>query len=202
MGLDLSQAGIVDDAKLQKRAKSIYGLLDDLKCRLQEDLGVEEMPSPSSQPPALAELNVEQLGNRELGGLYTQYVAHAVFLNGRLAEINALERAAKGNLKRTIAEIKNELRSKGVKEAEVVARVEVHPVYEEFAIEALKLFMMKELVEAYQKAYKDMAAALSRNITLRELEFEQIRREDNIQKSRAASTPQRVAGRGKRFGRG
>ena len=198
--LDLSTVGLVDGSDVEKRAQSVYQLLEEVESQLRDDLGVSEMPDPKSQPTPLAELDVAVITNRELGGLHAQYVSYSVFLAGRLAKINGLERAARGNLKRVTAEIKNELRADGVKEAELSARVEVHPLYEQFYMEAMKLFMTKEIGEAYVKAYKEMASALSRNIALRELEFEQQRREDSIGKKKAGASASQVAGgRRRRF---
>jgi hypothetical protein len=198
MGLDLRDAGVVDGEKLENRAKSVYDMLETIKSQLHSQLGVQEMPAPQEHPAPLAELDVATIGNRELGAIYSQYVAYSVFLNSRLSEIVSLEKAAKGNLKKAVAEIKNKLRVEGVKAAEITARVETHPLYEEYYVEALKLFMMKEIVEAQHKAYRDMAAALSRNVTLRELEFEQQRREDNVQQSKGASRPRRGGFGGRR----
>jgi desulfoferrodoxin (superoxide reductase-like protein) len=194
MGLDLREAAVVDDEQLEMRAESVYDMLDTIKSQMQDQLGVDDMPAPKDLPKPLAEVDVASIGNRELGAIYTQYVAYSVFLNSRLAEMISLEKAARGNLKKATAEIKNQLRADGVKAADIAARVETHPVYEEYYIEWLKLFMMKEILEARYKAYRDMAAALSRNVTLRELEFEQQRRDSNVQSSKGSSRPRRSFG--------
>jgi len=191
MSLDLSKAGVVDDGALQAGAQSAYDMLDEVKHKMLKDLGVKEMPAPKVEPEPIANVDVVTIDNRELGALHTQYVAYSVYLSSRLAEVISLERAARGNLKRVAATIKNELRAEGVKETHISAQLEIHPVYTEYYIEHLKLFMMKEIVESLYKAYRDMAAALSRNVTLRELEFQQQQREDNVGKSKGSSKPRR-----------
>ena len=191
MSLDLSDVSIIEGGELEERAGSVYDMLDVIKESMHDQLGVTDMPAPKVAPTPLTEVDVATIDNRELGALYTAYVAYSVFLNTRLSEILSLERAARGNLKKVVARLKNQLRADGVKETHVAAQVETHGLYEEYYVEHLKLYMMKEIVEAQHKAYRDMAAALSRNVSLRELEFEQQRRDNNIQKSKGkgAGTP-------------
>ena len=114
--------------------------------------------------------------------LYIQYVGFAVHINTRVAEIECLEKSASAELKKTKGRIENALRAGGSKVSEIKSELEVHPVYVDAVVEYNKLYFMRQLVRSYYEVYNKQASAISRVIELRKLEFEQLRREDNLAK--------------------
>lgn len=201
----LARRGIVDEDQLVENAEDAYARIEQLKREMKDHLGVSEPPRPSEHPTPLSEMDVQSMGNRELGAYHAQFVAYVVFIGDRLAEIEVMERTAGAHLKKVKAEISMELRAEGHSEAKVKDMVILHPIYEEAFLEHEKLYNMKKIVGSYHEGYKEVAKALSRNVTIRELEFEQQKRESNVQNSKGRRKPNlgegRPSGRGKGFGR-
>lgn len=145
-----------------------------------EALGLLPYPRPTSSPHSLDKIDLEGLTNQSLGQLYIQYTAHAQYVSGEVAKIEAAYRIATANLKKIDAKLRATLFARDTPKAEIPTRVKEDPLYVEFDAEVVKLFAMRVLLEAHYKAYDKQAAALSRIISLRELEFEQSLRESNI----------------------
>lgn len=179
--LNLTNAAILDKESDQ-RHKSAFEIIDETKAKMAE-LGLEEYPQPSSRPTPLAEISaIDSLTNAELGALYVQYVAYSQFVSARLAEMVATYKIAHNNIKHVTAELTASLYAKEVPKSEVPTRVKESVAYQEADAELVKLFAMKTLLEAHYKAYEKQASALSRLISLRELEFQQTLRQEGIRK--------------------
>lgn len=186
--LDLRKAGITDK-DTEDKLRSAFDTIEDTKEKMRE-MGLEDYPKPQSAPRSLAEIpDIDSLTNSQLGALYVQYVAYAQFISSRLSETIAGYRIAANNLKQLQAKIASTLYAKEVPKAEVPARVREDPLYKEFDAELVKFFAMKTLLEAHHRAYDKQAAALSRMISLRELEFQQSLRQDNMKKPKARRLP-------------
>lgn len=180
--VDLSQAPILSDDE-KEQIKSAQTILEEVKAHA-EDLGLPEYPRPKTQPEPLDHYDIDTMPNPALGQLYARYTAFAQFVFGQLAQAEAGYKLAVSALKLLEAKLKAKLFSMSVPKAEVSARVKDDPLYLEAEIEVLKLFATKTILEAHYKAYDKQAAALSRIIALRELEFEKAMREDGIMGSR------------------
>jgi hypothetical protein len=177
--LDLSNAALIDKESAQKH-KSAFDLIAETKQKMEE-MGLEDYPQPNSRPTPLAEIeNIDGLTNSQLGGLYVEYVAYAQFVGARLAELVATYKIAVNNVKHITAELTASLYAKDVPKGEISTRVRESVAFQEADAELVKIFAMKTLLEAHHRAYDKQAAALSRLISLRELEFQQTIRQDNV----------------------
>jgi hypothetical protein len=183
MPLDLSKAAILPKDS-DERYQSAFEIIESVRQQMQDELGLEEYPKPDSQPRPLADIpNIEALQNAELGGLYAHYVAYAQFVGAKLAETEAAYKIATNVLKQIVAEVQSKLFSQEVPKSEIPARVRDNPVYKRFDSELVKLYATKTILAAHHRAYDKQAAALSRIISLRELEFQQTIREGGIKNS-------------------
>lgn len=180
----LARRGLVDEEQLEEEVEDAYERVERLKRDMRDRLGVSEPPRPKEHPTPLSEADIERMGNRELGAYYTQFVAYVVFIGDRLAEIEIMERTAGAHAKKVKATISMELRAEGNSEATVKDLVLLHPIFEEAYLEHEKLYNMKKILASYHAGYKEVAKALSRNVSIRELEFEQTKRENNVQHSK------------------
>jgi hypothetical protein len=180
MALDLTRAAILPKGS-DERYQSAFEIIEQVREQMRDELGLEEYPKPESQPRPLADIqNIESLPNAELGGLYAHYVAYAQFVGAKLAETEAAYRIATNVLKQIVAEIQSKLFAQEVPKSEISSRVREDGLYKKFDTELVKLYATKTILTAHHKAYDKQAAALSRIIALRELEFQQTFREGGI----------------------
>lgn len=166
-------------------------IMDEVAVKIDQ-LGLPAYPKPSTTPHPLTDVDIESLTNHQLGALYTQYTAFAQFVNGQLAQTEAGYKIAQSRLKMLDAKIRAELYAAKVPKAEVPAKVKENGAFETAEFELVKLFAMKTILEAHYRAYDKQAAALSRIITLRELEFEKEMRDNGIHgRKKPQQRPQR-----------
>lgn len=183
MPLDLRNAAILPPGTDEKY-QSAFEIIETVRQQMRDEFGLEDYPQPKAQPKPLADIpNIEDLPNKELGGLYAHYVAYAQFVGAKLAETEAAYRIATNVLKQIVAEIQSKLFAKEVPKAEIPARVKEDGLYKKFDAELVKLYATKTILSAHHRAYDKQAAALSRIIALRELEFQQTFRESGIKNS-------------------
>ncbi len=178
-GLNLKGKAVLpsdDDVRIKKTANSI---IDDVDNQVRE-LGLPDYPHPSGVPKSLVGLDVSNMHNNDLGQLYVEYTAFAQYVLGQLARIKAAYNISLSNLKHIDAKLRIEMVKDDVSKAEIPSRIKDHPLYTEFNIEVMKLYAMKSLLEAHYKAYTKQAAALSRIVSLRVMEFDQSERERGI----------------------
>lgn len=177
MGLDLSEAAIIDEEKLNLNLVSV----DDIEAGLRER-GLKAFDKPKDQPQGLADLDVNDLTNDALAGLYSRYIAYQAYLSTEVARAKVHKSATDRNLKTVKAALKAAFHAKGVKEKEIVERVQLHPLYVEHDAAYAHARYTFEILESYDRAYGKQAAALSRCVELRKIELEQARREGNLGK--------------------
>lgn len=181
---DFTKTPIVDEEEQEARYRSAADMIDETKARLLE-MGLEEYPQPKSRPIPLAEIpNIDSLTNTELGVLFAQYTAYAQFVGARSAEMQAMHKIAVSGLKRLTAEMTAQLVAREVPKSEIPAQIRKSQAFIDGDTELLKIYAMKTMLEAVHRAYEKQAAALSRLISLRELEFQQTLRDGNIKKPR------------------
>jgi hypothetical protein len=195
-GLKLKDKAIVPQTKGQESLVGFTAqeIMDEVSARTHE-LGLPAYPRPTNTPVPLTDVDVETLTNHQLGALYTQYTAFAQFVNGQLAEAEAGYKIASSRLKMLDARLRAELFAQNVPKTEVPVRVKENGALQDAEFELVKLFAMKTILEAHYKAYDKQASALSRIITLRELEFEKEMRDNGIHgrkpRARTAQRPGR-----------
>jgi hypothetical protein len=192
--LDLNKRAILDDEE-QEQVKSATQILEEVKEHVEE-LGLPEYPRPRTQPEPIDHYDIEAMLNPQLGQLFARYTAFAQFVFGQLAQAESGYKLAVSALKLREAKMKAKLYAQNVPNAQVSAHVKDDPLFIEAELEVLKLFATKTILEAHYKAYDKQAAALSRIIALRELEFEKEARENGIMTRRGRSkgqAPQRPA---------
>lgn len=165
----------------QKRStQSSADILADID-RQSREMGLVEYPRPKSTPVSLADLDLETLTNNGLGNLYAQYTAHAQWVYGQVARAEIGYKIGVSNLKQIEAQMKAKLFASEVPKTEVPALVREDPLRVSYEIEVLKLYATKEILTAHYKAYSKEAEALSRIISLRELDFDMTTRDMGIQ---------------------
>lgn len=177
---DFSKVPIADQRAAETRRQTATEIVDQAREALA-GLGLEEYPRPSSVPAPLAEIEeADSLTNSELGVLFAQYVAYAQYVGAKLAEVTVLYKISTGALKTLSAELSTQLASKGVPKGEIGAHVRASVAFQECEDELLKAYALKSLIEAVHRAYDKQASAISRIITLRELEINASLRGENI----------------------
>lgn len=182
-GLDLRRVGVISERGVSVAQQRIYDMLEEAKSQLAAR-GILDMPKPKNHPLPLADMNVNELTNSEVAGLYTQYVAYASYIGDELAEIECLEEAAKRLLRETLGKLKDAQFAKGLKGAEATAAAISDPFFQELDVEHLRLFFMKSIMKRRYRHYTSQASALSRTVELRKLDFENQRRDTNIGRGR------------------
>lgn len=185
--LNMTNAAILNNDEL-KGLKSAFDIASYVDTYLSESMGIQPYPQPSRVPQDLSEIDdLDGFSNDQLGLLHAKYTAYAAFINCKLASIIGAYKVSDVNLKQITARLSTQLYAKeGLAKSEVPARVKSHPTYIEFEMEHTKLYMMKQLVEARYASYDKQAKAISRIISVREMEFQQQVRDDIIQKKKPA----------------
>lgn len=176
---DFSRVGIIDEDDIGEARGRIDALMRSVQAEL-DARGIPEPPRPKAHPASLADVDITLLTGNQLANLYTQYVAYAAYIGDEVAKIEGLEESAKKMLRETLAELKDAQFAKGLKGAEATAAATKDVLYKDLDMEHMKLFFMKAIMKRRYKGYITQAAALSRTIELRKLDFEQTRRDGNI----------------------
>jgi hypothetical protein len=176
---DFSRVGLVDESEIFHAQEQVDQLLHGVEAELVRR-GIPHPPRPEGHPAPLADLDITLKTNGELASLYTQYVAYGAYIGDELAKIEGLEAHAKKMLKETLANLKDAQFVKGVKGPEATARALKDPIYNSLDMAHLRLFFMKAILTRRYQGYTAQAAALSRTIELRKLDFEQSRRDGNL----------------------
>jgi hypothetical protein len=177
--LDLSKSGLVDK-NTPRTMRKAFDIIEEVEAYLEAEMGVAPAAKPKGEQPedlgdGLAE-RADSLTNSELAILHAQYVAWAGYLNGRLAVIKAGHKLAEMNLANIRADLEREFFKTDIPKVEVPTLVKSDGLYREFQIEDLKLYMMKQILDARVRAYDKSAEAISRLITLRTDEVQAQRR--------------------------
>lgn len=176
--LDLSKTPVLSPEE-RAQFKNAQDMIDEVKSRAEE-MGLHKYPKPSAQPPSLADMDIAELPNSQLGQLYSQYTAHAQWVFQEYTEAEIAYKNGVASLKLLDAKLKAKLYAMDVVKAEVPALMREDPVRVEYEMEVLKLYAMKEILGAHYKAYSKQADALSRIVEIRKLEFEQTIRASGI----------------------
>lgn len=176
--LDTSKLAILSTEEREQFGDA-QGILAQVENQAK-DLGLVPYPKPSNAPDNLADMDVSVMPNNQLGQMYSQYTAHAQWVFGELTKASVAYRLGVSSLKLLEAKLKTKLYAQNVVKAEVPALVREDHLRLEYEIEVLKLYAMKEILEAHYKAYSKQAEALSRIISLRELDFDMTTREFGI----------------------
>lgn len=185
---DFSRIGAIPDSNVARSKQYI----EDLHAAVRQELdarGIPEPVKPSSHPRSLADTDIASLTNSEVASLYSQYVAYAAYIGDELAQIEGLEELAKKILRETLGSIKDSLYASGIKGAAATAAATKDALYQELDMEHAKLFFMKAIMKRRYRGYVSMAAALSRTVELRKLDFEQSRRDGNLGFGPKRATP-------------
>lgn len=177
-GLNLRGTPVVSKDKA-RRAQEAFEILGEVQ-EMVRKMGLPPYPKPEAAPTPLCELEMEALSNQEVAAQMVNYIAYAQYVSTKLAEAEAAYKISEVNLKQIAANLKVALFSDGVAKAEVSARIQDSSEYQKYEQEHLKLFATKSILSAYYKSYSRQAAALSRVVELRKLEFEQEHRANNV----------------------
>lgn len=177
--LNLGRTPIIDEGKVRHAKEKIDSLLRDVEADLVRR-GIPEPPRPKNHPAELADMDTALLTNADLGSLYTQYVAYASYIGDELAKIEGMEESAKKLLRDTLAELKDAAFTRDLKGAEATSAALKDELYRALDLEHMRLFFMKAIMKRRYRGYVSKAAALSRTIELRKLDFEQVRRDGNV----------------------
>lgn len=185
--LDLSKTAVLTQEE-RSQFKNAQDMIDEVKSKAEE-MGLHKYPKPSSQPVSLADMDISELPNAQLGQLYSQYTAHAQWVFQEYTEAEIAYKNGVASLKLLDAKLKAKMFAMGIVKAEVPALMREDPVRVEYEMEVLKLYAMKEILGAHYKAYSKQADALSRIVEIRKLEFEQTIRASGIAGHRKGQPP-------------
>lgn len=178
-GPDFSRMGTISEKKVAEAKKRVSDMLEQVKMELDRR-GIPEPVKPSNHPKSLADVDLAALTNAEVSSLYSQYVAYSSYIGDELAQIEGMEEMAKKILRDTLGTLKDSLFAKGIKGAEATAAATKDALYQALDMEHAKLFFMKAIMKRRYRGYISQAAALSRTVELRKLDFEQTRRDGNL----------------------
>lgn len=198
---DFSRVGLIDEEEVVVSAKE---RIDTILADVEEELdrrGIPTPPRPSAHPKPLADTDITLLTNADISSLYTQYVAYACYIGDELAKIEGLEEGAKRMLRDLLANLKDAHFNAGLKGAEATSAAMKDPLYSGLDLEHNKLFFMKAILKRRYRGYITQAAALSRSIELRKLDFEQTRRDGNLGYGYKTGAPRAPASFGPPSGR-
>jgi len=190
--INLNNVPLLDEEELGQFKKADE-LLEEVEAQAAK-LGLLPYPKPTNVPENLADMDISELPNNQLGNLYSQYTAHAQYVNSELVKTEIAYRTATANLKQLDAKLKLKLYARDVPKAEIPAMVREDPIRISYEMEVLKLFAMKQILEAHYKVYSRQAEALSRIIALRELEFNLSIRDSSIQNRRKDQVRRQLLG--------
>lgn len=165
--------------RARENVQAALDILEEIQQRVIA-MGVTDFPKPEGELQSLATTNVGALTNRELETHYAGYVAYCSYLGPKVAEAITSHRIATANLKRIAANIKMGLLRDKTPRSELQTRTLDSEEYVEYELEQLKLAAVKEILQAHFDAYQAQAAALSRIVEIRKLEFEDERRQGNF----------------------
>ena len=177
-GLDLTKTAVLPEDVIEE-AQSAYSILEEVQGYLEEQCGVAAPVRPSSVPKDLGEGIADRaadISQEELAILHAQYVAYAGFIGGKLAELKAGHKIADTNFGHIKADLTTRLFTQSVAKTEIPERIKTDPLYRRYELVAMKLWMMKTIVEARYKSYEHQAASISRIISIR---LEEMHREKN-----------------------
>lgn len=177
-GLNLKGAPVASKAA-QDRAQHAFDILAEIQ-EMVTKMGLPEYPKPKVAPTPLSDLDISALSNQEVAAQMANYIAYAQYVGAKLAEAEAAYRISASNLKQIAASLKVSLFKDQIPKGEVDARIQTSPEFQKHEYEHLKLYATKSILAAYYKSYSKQAAALSRIVELRKLEFEQEHRTNNV----------------------
>lgn len=186
--LGLGAMSVISERAVSEGQSRIYRMLADVKAEIAKR-GIHDAPRPANHPRALADMDMNLLTNDELANLYTQYVAYASYIGDELSEVECLELAAKKLLKETLGELKDAEYVKGLKGGEATNAAIKNPLYKELDLEHTTLFFMLSIMKRKYTHYVKQAAALSRNVEVRKLDFENQRRDNNLRRGGQIKQP-------------
>lgn len=179
MTLKLSRHGIVDSRAIDKIPKG-----DDVLAEIEAELaskGIYLIQPPSGEPPqSLTELDATNLSMLDLESLYAKYTAYTAFIESEFTACEVRYRYCESALKQIRAHVEAALLRAGVPKSEVPSKRDLDPEVEEATRALLKARAKKSLVSSAMKAYAKQAAALSRIVEIRKMEFDQVGRSRNL----------------------
>lgn len=176
--IDLGKTAVLSSEE-QEQFKTAQEIIDEIEDQVASK-GLAKYPRPAGEPADLTQLDITTMSNNELGQHFIRYTAFAQYVFGDLANIQASYRIGIASLKLIEANLKSKLFAREVAKAEIPAMVREDPIRVEYELEVLRLFAMKEILEARYKAYQRSADALSRIIEIRKLDFDQSMRDSSI----------------------
>lgn len=181
MRLDLDGTAIIDP-NAEVELKSAYDVIEEIETYLVDEASIDPLERPKKEAPDLSELvdRADDLTDNELGLYLMLFTQWASFFDYRLSVVTAAHKLAERNRKLMDAKIATELYADNVPKTEVAQRTRVHSMHLSFEFEEVKLYCMKQILQARYKAFSKQADTISRLITLREQEVDRQRRGSNI----------------------
>lgn len=153
--------------------------MSDIDAELEAETALKKMglvPIPKPRmPQSIADVDVDGLTNAELGALYARHIGFAVYMKYKVAIAEVTYREAKGLLDRVEAGLRRQFKSEGVADSNIRDLVHEHEDYQEAQGEVSSAYAIHALLNAYMSNYRSQAQALSRLVTLRQLDLEQTR---------------------------
>ncbi len=137
-------------------------------------MGLVPIPQPR-MPQSIADIDIDGLTNAELGALYARHIGFAVYMKYKVVVAEVTYRGAKALLDKVEAQLRRQLKAEGVADSNIRDLVHEHEDYQEAQGEVASTYAIHALLTAYMSNYRSQAQALSRLVTLRQLDLEQVR---------------------------
>lgn len=137
-------------------------------------LGLAPLPTPKVPRP-ISDLNIDTLPNDQLAALYAEHVSYAQFVGVKIAQHKAYAVGLRGTLDRHVAELKIGFKKEKIPDSQVASLVKIDPELVELEDVIAQTKAVTILLEAYLNNYKAQYAALSRIVTIRQIDIDQTR---------------------------
>lgn len=139
-----------------------------------ESLGLKPLHA-ARVPTPITDLDLPSLTNAQLVENYGQHVGYAQFLGTRVALVDAALTRATVRRDHHMAEQRVRLKQDGVTEAMLVSTIKSSAEYLELDEKVASAKIAKQILQAYLNNYRAQYAALSRIVSVRQLDIDGVR---------------------------
>ncbi len=136
--------------------------------------------------------NPDMVPMTELARLHFLYTSYAGYANYERAKMNMMKLSAKRRLEKLKLELTLDLQSKSIPKTDIPNLVKDNPLYAEQEHAYDRTNYLTNILETVYKDYDDIAASISRIVTIRTTEMNSVGRDNGIYnrgKTKAPGTP-------------
>lgn len=137
-------------------------------------LGLPSIPQPRVPQP-ISEVDIDSLTNAQLAALYSHHISFSLFVKYRLTQAEVAYRGAKASLEDARVLLRRRFKAEGLSEAAMADAVENDDDFRLAQQDVLHAFAIRDMLQTYTDNYTSQARALSRLMSLRQMDLEQTR---------------------------